>query len=173
MADLSTYLPAIGIAGAIASVVGLGFTIYVLCVAKDARRAAEEAREAALSGTRKRSLIEDLEDLRRMIQQVGTLIQQEEWMAVHMQTAEIVGTCKSAMARWGDGLTIETRDGVVTAGNLLQSVAAKSSEYGDRELTMPEKNKLTSVYLRATGLIHTALGEARRLEERDGDNDAN
>lgn len=112
-------------------------------------------------------MIEDLEDVRRMIQQVGTLIQQEEWTAVHMQTVEIVGTCKSAMARWGDGLTIETRDGVVTAGNQLQSVAAKSSEYGDRELTLPEKNKLTLVHLRASGLIHTALGEARRLEERD------
>jgi hypothetical protein len=38
---------------------------------------------------------------------------------------------------------------------------------------MLEKNKLTSVHLRASGLIHTALGEARRLEERDGDNNAN
>jgi hypothetical protein len=121
MADLNYYIATIDIAGAVASAVGLGFTIYVLRVAKDARRVAEEAREAALSGTRRRSLIEDLEDVRRMIQQVGTLIQKEEWMAVHMQTAEIVGTCKSAMARWGDGLTIETRDGVITAGNLLQS----------------------------------------------------
>jgi len=173
MADLSTYLPAIDIAGAIASVVGLGFTIYVLCVAKGAKKAAEEAREAALSSTRKRSLVEDLEDVRRMTQQIGNLIQQEEWMAVHMRTEEIVGTCKSAMARWGDSLPIKARDGVATAGSLLQSVAAKSSEYGDRELTMPEKNKLISTHLRASGLIHTALGEARRLEERDGDNDAN
>jgi hypothetical protein len=173
MADINYYLPAIDIAGAVASVVGLGFTIYVLCVAKDAKRAAEEAREAALLGARKRSLIEDLEDIRRMVQQVGNLIQQEEWMAVHMQTEEIVGTCKTAMARWGDGLTAEARDGVISASNLLQSVAAKSSEYGNRDLAPPEKNKLISTHLRASGLIRTALGEARRREERNGGNDAN
>ncbi len=173
MADINYYLPAIDIAGAVASVVGLGFTLYVLSVAKDAKRAAEEARESILSITRKRSLIEDLEDVRRLVQQVGLLIQHEEWMAVHMQTEEIVGSCKSAMARWGDGLTVETRDGVMTAGTLLQSIAAKASEYGDRELTVPEKNKLTSTHLRASGLVRTALGEARRLEERTGDKDAN
>src|ERR1039458_651605 len=71
------------------------------------------------------------------------------------------------------GLTDETRDGVMTADTLLQSIAAKASEYGDRELTVPEKNKLTSTHLRASGLIRTALGEARRLEERSGNNDAN
>jgi hypothetical protein len=172
MADANYFIHAVDIVGAVASVVGLGFTIYVLSVAKDAKAAAEQAREAALSSARKRSLIEDLEDIRRMIQQVGNLIQQEEWMAVHMRTEEIVGTCKVAMARWGDGLSIEAGDGVVTAGNLLQSIAAKSSEYGERPLTPPEKNKLISTHLRASALVHTALGEARRLEERE-DRDAN
>jgi hypothetical protein len=56
----------------------------------------------------------------------------------------------------------------MTAGTLLQSIAAKASEYGDRELTVPEKNKLTSTHLRASGLVRTALGEARRMEERTG-----
>ena len=171
MAETSKFV--LDIVGAIASVIGLGLTIYLLSIAKDALTAAEEARDAALLGTRQRSLIEDLEDVRRMVQQVGLLIQQEEWMAVHMQTEEIVGTCKSAMARWGDGLAEATRDGVATAANLLQSIAAKSSEYADRDLTMPEKNKLTTTHLRASGLIRAALGEARRLEERNGDNDAN
>jgi hypothetical protein len=100
MADFNNYLPAIDAVGAVASVVGLGFTLYVLSAAKDARTAAEEARESVLSITRKRSLVEDLEDVRRLVQQVGLLIQHEEWMAVHMQTEEIVGSCKSAMARW-------------------------------------------------------------------------
>jgi hypothetical protein len=173
MSDFNNYLPAIDVVGAVASVVGLGFTLYVLSVAKGAKEAAEEARDGVLSITRKRSLIEDLEDIRRLVQQVGLLIQHEEWMAVHMQMEEIVGSCKSAMARWGDGLSTETRDGVMTAGTLLESIAAKASEYGDRELTVPERNKLTSTHLRASGLVRTALGEARRLEERTGNNDAN
>jgi len=172
VADLNNYLPAIDIVGAVASVLGLGFTIYVLRVARDAKSAAEAARDAALSAVRKRSLIEDLEDVRRMVQQVGNLIQQEEWMAVHMRIEEIVGTCKSAMARWGDALADETRTGVVTAGTLLQSIAAKSSEFGGRKLSPTEKNKLVSTHLRASGPINTALGEARRLEERNGQGNA-
>ncbi len=168
MADLNNYLPAIDIAGAAASVIGLGFTIYVLCVAKGAKRAAEGARVAALSMVRKRSLVEDLEDVRRMVQQIGDLIQQEEWMAVRMRTEEIIGTCKSAMARWGDALGAETKDGVGTAATVLQTIAARSSEFGGRELTAAEKKKLITTHLNASGLIHTALGEARRLEERTG-----
>lgn len=171
MADLTNYLPAIDIVGAAASIFGLGFTIYVLCVAKSAERAAEAARVAALSAVRKRSLVGDLEDVRRMVQQIGDLIQQEEWMAVRMRTEEIVGTCKSAMARWGDALRVETTDGVGTAATILQTIAARSSEFGSRELTAAEKKKLTTTHLNASGLIHSALGEARRLEERTANSD--
>jgi hypothetical protein len=173
MIDLNSFMPAIDIVGAVAGVVGLGFTIYVMSIAKDARQAAEDAREAVLSNVRKRSLVEDLENIRRMVGQVGSLIQREEWTAVHMRTEEIVGACKVTIARWGDGLDEDAKDGVGTASALLQSIASKSSEYGERELTLPEKNKLTSVHLRASGLLHTALGEARRLEERNAENDAN
>ncbi len=172
MADLNNYLPAIDIVGAAASVFGLGYTIYVLCVAKDAKRAAEAARDAALSAVRKRSLVEDLGDAVRMVEQVGLLIQRDEWMAIHMRTEEIVGTCKSAMARWGDALDDETRTGVMTATTMLQTIAGKSSEFGVRELTPAEKGKMVLTHLRASGLIHTALGEARRLEERNENNNA-
>jgi hypothetical protein len=173
MADQSHLITVTGIVGAVASVVGLGLTIYLLRIARDVKKAVERAREDTLSTTRKRSLVEDLEDVRRMIQQVGNLIQQEEWLAVHMRTEEIVGTCKAAMARWGDGLPNKAKDGVGTAGSLLQSVAAKSSEYGDRDLSAAEKNKLISIHLRASGLVYAALGEARRIEEREGSNDGN
>ena len=168
MADLSRYIEALNVINGITGVVGFGLTIWAIVIAKGARKAAQEAREAALLAARRRSLIEELEYMRRLIHQVGTLIQQEEWHAVQMQTVEIVGACKSAMARWGDGLSEQTRNGVLTASTLLGSVAAKSSEYANRAVTTPEKNKLTSTHLRASGFVHDALGEAHRLDERDG-----
>ena len=129
MADLNYYVPMVDVVGTVVSIVGLGFTIYVLWVAKGAKKAAEEARQAVLSGTRKRSLIEELEDVRRMIQQVGNLIQQEEWTAVHMQTEEIVGTCNAAMARWATDWRIPRG-----TGSLLQ--AACSSRSRQNRLSM-------------------------------------
>ncbi|MFY9910975.1 MAG: hypothetical protein WCF22_15800 [Candidatus Sulfotelmatobacter sp.] len=173
MAEESHFIALTDIVGAAASVIGLGLTIYLLRIARDVKSAVERAREDALSTTRKRSLVEDLEDVRRMVQQVGNLIQQEEWLAVHMRTEEIVGTCKAAMARWGDGLPNRAKDGVGTAGSLLQSVAARSSEYGGRDLTPAEKNKLISIHLRASGLVYAALGEARRAEERERSSNGN
>ena len=82
MAEESHFIALTDIVGAAASVIGLGLTIYLLRIARDVKSAVERAREDALSTTRKRSLVEDLEDVRRMVQQVGNLIQQEEWLAV-------------------------------------------------------------------------------------------
>jgi len=173
MAEPSRFIEVVDVIGVLASVVGLGLTLYLLSVAKGARQAAEQAREAALSSARRRSLSEELENVRRMVQQVGNLLQQEEWLAVQMRTEEILGTCRAAMARWGDGLSVATRDDVLRAANLVKSIAQKSSEYGDRDLTPAEKNKLTSTHLTASGLIHVALGEAHRQEERDDNGTGN
>jgi hypothetical protein len=173
MADPNSYLPAVDIVGAVASVIGLVWTIIIFFIAKSAKRLAKEARDAALSTTRKRSLIEDLEDVRRMIQQNGNLIEQAEWTALRMQTDEIVGMCKSAMARWGDGLPIKVKNGVLTAGTLLESIVERSFGCRDRALTPTERVGLNSIHARASGLVRTALGEARRREERDGTKNGN
>ncbi len=169
MADLNNYLPAIDIAGAVASVVGLSFTIYVLIVAKGVKKQVEEAKALA----RKRNLVEELNDASQKLEQIGNFLQQRQWVGVQIRTAEVLTICREAMARWSDHLSEERRNGVSTAMTQVQTIATQLAEIGQRELTPRENKGLAAAHLKASGHISDALGEARRQEERDGSNDAN
>jgi hypothetical protein len=155
------------IVGAIASILGLLVSLYVLRIAKAAKKAAEEARALA----RKRNLVEELGDASQKLQQVGNFLQQQQWVPVQIRTAEVLLICREAMTRWSDHLTEERRGGVLTAMTQVQSIATQLAEIGQRELTPKEKRNLATAHLRAAGHISAALGEARREEERDGSND--
>jgi len=151
--------------GTLASVAGLIVSLYVLSVAIDVKEAVEEARVVA----RRRSLAEELDDVASKLLRLGTLIQHQEWLGVQMGIEEIVAICKMATMRWPDHLP-ENMEGVRTATTLLQSIATQSAELAGHELTPPQKKKLIGVHLRASGLVNSARGEARRDEERNIDN---
>ena len=77
---------AVDLIGVVASVAGFLLSLYVLKVAKGARRAAEEARALA----RKRDLVEELGDASQKLQQVGNFLQRGEWLGVQIRTAEVL-----------------------------------------------------------------------------------
>jgi hypothetical protein len=87
--------------GTVVSVGGVGLSIWVLIVAKGAKRAADAANAAA----RKRNLVEELESAAQKIQQIGVLIQQEEWVAAQMRIDEVFASCRTTLARWPDHLS--------------------------------------------------------------------
>lgn len=155
------------VSGAIATFIGLGTTIYVAIVARGAREAAQAARALA----RRRNLVEELESASQKIQQVGQLIQHEEWIAVRMRTDELIGACRIVLTRWPDQLSEERRNEMMTASRLLSSIALVVSDPQDGELSVRQKRKINDAHLTATGHISSALGEARRDEERDGELD--
>ncbi len=158
-----------GLIGVAVSIAGLIVSLWVLSVAKDARRAAEEARALA----RKRNLVEDLDDALQKLQQVGNFLQQRQWVGVQIRTAEVLVICREAMARWSDHLSKKRLSGVLTAMTHVQTIATQLAEIGQRELTPQEKKNLAESHLKAAGHISDALGEARRSEERDGSSDGN
>jgi hypothetical protein len=132
--------------------------------AQSAKEAAKEARGLA----RRRSLMEDLEDVSHKLQQVGIFLQQQEWFAVQLRIDEIAATCRSAMTRWSDHLQEGTRNNVLTSVQLIRSIARQTSDFADREPSLEEIRKLSKAYSNASDRINAALGEARRLEERLG-----
>ena len=166
---MNRFVVATDLLGVVASIAGLVVSLYVLRVAKDARRAAEEARTLA----RRRNLVEELDDASQKLQQVGNFLQQRQWVGVQIRTAEVLVICREAMARWSDHLSKKRRSGVLTAMTHVQTIATQLAEIGQRELTPQEKKNLAESHLKAAGHISDALGEARRLEERDGSNDGN
>lgn len=152
--------------GTVASVVGLAISIWVLVVAKDARDAAKAARSFA----RKRNLVEELEGASQKIQQVGNFIQQEEWAAVRLRTEEIQASCKLTLTRWPDQLSEDRRNEILSAGKLMHSITMAAHNPVNGRITAQQKRAINDAHMRASGHISSALGEARREEERDSDN---
>lgn len=153
------------VTGTLASVIGLGVGIYVIIVARGARDAAQAAR----AGARRRNLVEELEGASQKIQQVGNFIQQEQWVAVRLRTEEIIAACKLTLTRWPDELSEQRRNEVITASTLIHSIAVAAAGIVDGQLTPQQKRKITDAHMRASGHISSALGEARREDERNGD----
>lgn len=152
--------------GTIASLGGLCISIWLIFITQDARDAAREARALA----RKRNLVEELESALQMIQQVGNFVQQEQWFAVRLRADEISSTCRIALTRWPDHLSVENKDNVVSAIGLVGSIAKAASEHNnDNGITLSRKRKINDAHVRASDHISSALGEARRSEERDGE----
>lgn len=158
------------VTGTIASVGGLIVGIWVLIVAKGARKA---ARAAQASG-RRRDLVEELESASEKIQQVGNFIQQEQWEPVRMRTEEILKCCRTTLNRWPDHLSEQSRNQVMRASTLMHSIAGVIAGFGRAPITEQQRRTLSEVQMRASDHISSALGEARREQERDGGvNDGN
>jgi len=153
------------VVGTLASVVGVGVSVYVIFVARGARKAAEAARALG----RKRDLVEELESASQKIQQVGNFIQQSQWTPVRMRTEEILSSCKLALSRWPDHLSESRRLDIITAARLMKSITLSVGSCTDSEMTGQQRRNIRDAHIRASGHISSALGEARREEERDGE----
>jgi hypothetical protein len=152
--------------GTLASVAGLLVSLYVLRVATDAKVAAEAARDLA----RRRNLAEDLDDVSYKLQQLGNFLATQQWVGVQIRIEEILAVCKTAMSRWSDHLSEEHMNEIRTAVTLIQSIATQSAELSHKELLPAQKKKLINTHLRASGLINSARGDARKGEEKEGSN---
>jgi hypothetical protein len=153
----------VDVVGGAASVIGLVITVWVLFVARSARRAAEEASALA----RKRNLVEELDDASHKLQQVGIFLHQQEWFGIQLRIDEVAAICRAALTRWPDHLNEARKNDVLTAVQLTRSIASLSAELTGREPSAVETRRLKSTHSRASELINDALGEARRGEERN------
>jgi hypothetical protein len=148
------------VVGTVAAVAGTILGVYVLWVTWGARKAARAAQASA----RKRSLVEELESANQKSNQLGDLLHHQQWFAVHMRIQEIQSVCTQILNRWPDGLSEKRRDDLVTAAQLARSIAARVSATGFDGIS--ERAKLVGVQLRLSDRISSALGEARKTDER-------
>src|SRR4030095_382929 len=95
---------AVGHWGDVASVCGLGVSVWTLWVATKAREAAVAARAEA----RRRSLAEELRDAHRKAEQVGIFLVQQKWDIVFLRSQEITGVSALILSRWGSDLDEES-----------------------------------------------------------------
>ena len=153
------------IVGSVASVAGFILSLRVLYVASGARTAARQARTLA----QKRDLAEDLDHASHQLQDIGNFLHLQQWFGVQLRVDEVLGICHSAMTRWPDHLSEERRNDLLTAMSLIESIATRSAELSDQELSPTDKKRLATAHARASGLINGIRGEARRQEQGDHD----
>jgi len=156
------------IVGTVASVIGVGISIYLITVTQAARDAAQSAAQAASATARRRDLVEELEAASQKIQQVGNFIEQAEWVAVRLRTEEILAACKLTLSRWPDHLSEQAKNDVMNASRQMNSIANQIIQMAEVEVTLAQKRRLAGSQMRASGHISSALGEARKNEEMDG-----
>jgi len=153
------------VVGTVASVAGFAVSLWVLAVARSARSAAQ----AASASARQRNLVEELEGVSHKFQQVGTLIQQEQWIAVQMWIEEVTASCRVMLTRWPDHLSTERKNELMSAATLLSSIVTAIARAEGEPLNPQQKKRFAETQIRASGHVHSALGEARREQERNGD----
>ncbi len=141
------------IVGTVSGVAGLGVSIYLIFVTRDARDAARGARALA----RTRNLVEELEGASQKIQQVGTFIQQDEWMAVRLRSEEILAACQITLTRWPDHLSEERRNEVISASALMRSIAKTAANFDSEEIATPQKKRISDAQVRASSHISSDL----------------
>ena len=147
--------------GNLASVFGLGVSVWVLLVAQKAREAAEEARAFA----RLKSLLEELASANNKIELVGVFLRGRKWEIVQLLTDEALSACRSALARWGDHL-IESRNDLLNICTLFRSISDNCASFETRQYTEEEWQQTMRAQREARELISIVLGQVRRAGER-------
>lgn len=111
--------------GSIASVWGLGVSIYVLFVAKGARKAAEDARSAE----RLRTVLEELEDAAKKCTELGQFARAQKWDLVHLRAQEVMASCRVTVARWGEDSALrDYRNKVLQVATFMRSIVEETNK---------------------------------------------
>ena len=147
--------------GNVASLWGLAVGIYVLVVAQGARRAAENTAELF----RKRSLVEELEDVDRKIQQVGVFIRNKKWDLVNHVAVEVLAACSASAARWGD-LPEASANELLTAVTIIRSIADVAGRLREGQPNERDQRLISKAHLDAMQKLSATLGHCRQLSER-------
>jgi hypothetical protein len=153
------------IIGTLASLAGLGLSLYVLHVAIGARSAARDARVLG----RKRNLAEELERSSKYIEQVGIYLQKREWMAAQIRAHEIMTSCMESLTRWPEGLSKDRKNDVRTASTLVHSLADEAASPEVNDFTTTKLKRLSGTQRQVAALLSSALGEALKRAERHGE----
>lgn len=144
--------------GDIATALGLLLTIWVLLVARRARRAADEARTAVRQG----NLADELENASRKIQQVGIFVMSQEWNTVRYVTDDVLAACQIARARLGHLLPPASQNKLLNTMEIVRSIAQQSSA---EDVSEARRRRISAAQLRASQLINEILGDARRIQD--------
>jgi hypothetical protein len=122
--------------GNLASVWGLGVSVYVLWVAQGAKTAAkkatEEAEEAARiakASSRTRGALEDLQTALAASRQVSNHAGVKNWQVVRLKAEEVMESCRIIVNRWEDSTALnDSKNSLNQAITMMRTIAEEASK---------------------------------------------
>jgi hypothetical protein len=153
--------------GNIASVYGLGVSIYVLVVARGARRAAQEATteaeaaaEASRAAARTRSALEELHVALSSSRQVSHHASIQNWQIVKLKAEEVMESCRIIVNRWDDTPALkDSKNSLNQAATLMRTIAEEANK------GTPNGQRIVKTQLDAHG--HISAVEGKILQDQD------
>jgi hypothetical protein len=146
----------------LASIIGLGISIWTLIVATGARKAANEAREAV----RKGNAAEELKNLSRVADEFLSYIEAGEASAAVLRARDLMSATSMASRRWQRFLTVEDRNKLEEAYAQI-SVISRSLSTNGAPSTPQQKDKMLKIchsVVRAmsegTGTLYSGIEES-------------
>jgi len=132
----------------------------VLWVAKGAKQAAEQARDL----TRLKTLVDELENAKEKVHEIGIFARAQQSEVLWLRAAEVIAICKIAATRWARDLDVDAKNDLLNARSQIHSIAELASQ--TTPLTEKQWKRISAAQLRSSDLISGVLGSARQKEEK-------
>jgi hypothetical protein len=121
-------------------VLGLIISLVVLWYAKKASEAARAAKEVVL----KRNVADDLEEARRIAQELPAFLRMNKWEVAQLKADELRMQASWLIARWEDRLDTVSRSRLMTARELLRSMVEDLNKMVQNSISEKQKADVLS-----------------------------
>jgi hypothetical protein len=148
--------------GSLASIIGLGVSIWTLIVAKGAKKAAQDA----IRESRRQKLTEELQNAVYRVEQLGHHILLKKWEIAYIRAQEISSACSLVLRRWTDTLNEPSKDRILLAQSLAASIAKAAMKASGTEPSEQQMQRIVASQLRAFQLLSAEKGESLGVIER-------
>jgi hypothetical protein len=153
--------------GNLASVWGLGVSVYVLWVAQGAKTAAkkatEEAEEAARiakASARTRGALEDLQAALAASRQVSNHAGVKNWQVVKLKAEEVMESCRIIVNRWEDSTALkDSKNSLNQAITMMRTIAKEASK------DTPNLQRIIDTQLGAHDHISAVEGKVQKEQD--------
>lgn len=100
-------------------------SIYLISIARGARKAAQDAR----SGEKARTALQDLRQAAERNTQLGMYARHGKWDAVQLRAEEVMNCCHSTVARWKEDAAFkESSNHLLMVGTQMHSIILETAK---------------------------------------------
>jgi uncharacterized membrane protein YcjF (UPF0283 family) len=149
--------------GSAASVWGLIVGFYVLIVAKGVRRAAQDATNKEVL----RVLLQNLEEARGNIRDLGFFARDNKWDIVYVKAMDALLNCTSAISNWDDEPTgRKMKNKLNTATTITRTIAELVGNSTARPIENSAREQILRSHLNVSEILGTVIIHVHKMRRK-------